>query len=155
MASTVDLRVKVEASGIASSVAVVNSTGSARLDEAFVASALKCRYTPATQDSTAVAHTYVVTQTWIAGQPFTGPRRCFMPDYPLAALRNEQVGVVRLRFMVPAADAPAQVVVMPVTTPVLVPPAKASATACLMHPEARQGLKPGYWYEVSYNFRLD
>ncbi|MBI3346679.1 MAG: energy transducer TonB [Burkholderiales bacterium] len=155
-ARTIDLRLQVEADGRASSAVVANSTGSARLDEAFIAAALKCRYTPATaQDKTAIAHTHLMTQTWIPGQSFTGPQRCFLPDYPPSALRNAQSVEVRVRFMAPAAlDAPAQVLVVPGTDPLLAAPSKASASACLMHPEARQGLKAEQWYEVSFHFRV-
>lgn len=155
-ARTIDLRLKVEIDGNASHAAVTNSTGSARLDEAFVAAALKCRYTPAaTPDKTAVAASYLMTQSWIPGQSFTGPQRCFLPDYPPSALRNAQSGVVRLRFMMPAASETPQVLVMPGTDPILSAPSQASAAACLMNAEARQGLKTETWYEVSFSFRVD
>lgn len=156
-ARTIDLRLKVEVDGRASSATVTNPTGSAQLDEAFVTAALKCRYTPATkQDKTVIASSYLMTQSWTPGQSFTGPQRCFLPDYPPSALRNAQSGEVRLRFMTPAAlEAAPQVLVMPGTDPALAVPSKASAAACLTNPEARQGLKAEQWYEVSFHFHVD
>ena len=156
-ARTTDLQLRVEADGSASAATVTNSTGSARLDEAFVAAALKCRYTPATgQYKAAIASSYLMTQSWIPGQSFTGPQRCFLPDYPPSLLRNAQSGEVRLHFMTPAApDAPPQVIVLPGTDPALAAPSRASASACLATPEARQGLKAEQWYEVSFYFRVE
>lgn len=154
-ATNIDLRVYVELDGSASKATVVSSSGNTALDQAFVAAALKCRYTPARQsDGNAVASSYVMTQSWIAGQSSTGPQRCFLPDYPKLALRAERSGQVRIRFMVPAADAAAEVRVMPPTDPAFAEAAHASATHCLALVEAREGLKPQQWYEVAFNFHI-
>ncbi len=154
-ATNIDLRVYVELDGSASKATVVSSSGHKALDQAFVTAALKCRYAPArTQDDAAIASSYVMTQSWIAGQSSTGPQRCFLPDYPKLALRAERSGQVRIRFMVPEPDATAQVRVLPPTDPSFAEAAHASATACLLHPEAREGLKPQQWYEVAFNFRV-
>lgn len=154
-ATNIDLRIYVELDGTASKATVASSSGNAALDQAFVAAALKCRYTPARLlDDTAVASNYVMTQSWIAGQSSTGPQRCFLPDYPKLALRAERSGQVRIRFMVPDAAAHAEVRVMPPTDPAFAEAAHASATGCLAHAEAREGLKPQQWYEVAFNFHV-
>lgn len=155
-ANEVSLQVMVLPDGSAAHASIARSTGYEPLDQAFIEAALKCRYSPARlDDGTRVARTHLMTQNWRPGQSFTGPQRCFLPDYPTLALRTERSGEVRLRFMLPEAQEAAQVLVMPPTEPVFATPAKAMATGCLALPEARLGLKLQQWYEVSFYFRID
>ena len=101
---TASLLLRVGPDGTVSNATVASSSGFQDLDDATIAAASKCKFSPALKKGKPVVSSVPFTHVWTlpAPAPAPGPPKalCKKPEYPAASIRYEEQGTVTLSFLI-------------------------------------------------------
>jgi len=152
-ADSITLEIKISTDGTPLSATVTKSSNNIALDKAFQTAAMACHFKPATSFSPYTSTTapiesnYVLTQNWPAGHIFSGPFRCFRPDYPSRALRHRQQAKVYVYFQRTRPENTFEIRAESSTEyKELIQASLTTVERCLAHEETQKDLLVDTWY---------
>jgi hypothetical protein len=158
---SIEILLNISGKGVPENAVVLKSSGLESRDSAFRQAAMACAFDPATSfvPSTGERKTtsgeYKLNYAWEAGQQLIGVSRCFVPDYPEASRRLDEMAYVYVDFRQERPDSPFEFrATSSHPAPRLTAASLAATQRCLAHPEARAGLSAGRWYRVPFDWRL-
>ncbi len=153
--TTIEMNIKVGASGHPVDARILKSTGYAVLDDAFVSAAKNCSFSPATANGTPTDYWYKLPYTWAPKQNFAGPSRCFPLPYPRSALFSGETDTVKVEFRLHSNSPTIETrFTSAQKIPVLTQLSVSAVERCFDHSEVRQGLDVERWYSVSFDWRI-
>lgn len=152
----IDVSLAVSSEGRVETAELKRTSGNAELDTAFIQAAIKCSFQAATQEGAPIKHLYSLKFQWPSKSEPQGLSLCFMPDYPLAALRTEAQGSVEVAFKVSEENTEPEIRLAKATNSrSLNIETVRSAKACLQHPAVKSSLLPNTWYSQVVTWRLE
>lgn len=151
----VAMKLQLNQEGKVESVKMTQGSSSEALNQAFIAAAKACRFSPALREEKPVAAERELSFAWRANTLPRGINQCFTPDYPVRARRAEVEGVTLLEFYFEdQTSAPIVRVYRSAGSSILDIEAVKSAAACLVSPSIRKDLKPKQVYRQEIAWKL-
>jgi TonB family protein len=157
------LRLETDENGHVVRADLSESSGDSEVDAALLSASTRCRFSPAyvaggrPYTRSDVPDTYSLTIQWPETTAMIGPLRCIRPDYPHAARRAEEAGVVVAQFRRSSTNnlIEASLLEGRQLLRLLRPLTLRAVTQCLEHPEVRESIEVDKWIRVAYEWRLE
>lgn len=149
------MKLHLNQEGKVESVQMTQGSRSEGLNQAFIAAAKACGFSPALREDKPVAAERELSFAWLANTLPRGINQCFTPDYPVRARRAEVEGVTLLEFYFEnETSAPIVRVYRSAGSAILDNEAVKSAASCLANPNIRKDLKPKQVYRQEIAWKL-
>jgi TonB family protein len=152
----IQLDLAVMPTGEVDAVKLLKSSGSAFLDEAFVAASRACRFMPVVEANIPNSHRFQhrLDYTSQPGVPPRGVHGCFMIEYPPVARRNDEQGTVEVLFRALKDGGQEIRLARSSGSPVLDSVTMGVAAECLPNASVRAPLQPDQWYRQAVTWVL-
>lgn len=157
------MSLQVDESGRVTASSFQTGTGRPDVDAALSAAASGCRFAPAyVVELSPVRRTYVPDEyqlhvRWPEQGPMVGSQRCLTPDYPHAARRAEESGLVTVLYRVSSTSGQIEVKLKDSSAPpkVLSQLSLSAVRDCLAHKDVAAEVPPDTWISAAFNWRLE